>query len=433
MTDVARFSAVDEVVEDVRRKLSDEPVLQRMFSQCFVNTLETTARVLDDGTAFVLTGDIPAMWLRDSSAQVRPYVPLARRDRELRRVIRGLVRRQAQCILLDAYANAFNLEPVGQQHDDRPAASPWVWERKFELDSLCYPVQLLHDYWRATDDTSVFDETVHAALQRIVQVMRIEQHHESDSDYTFQRAHPHLPTDTLPREGAGTPVAFTGMVWSGFRPSDDACTYGYLVPANMFACVVLRFIGRFACDFYGDDALAAQADELRNQIEHGIETHGMVEHPRYGWIYAYETDGLGSHLVMDDANVPSLLSIPYLGYRQAGNPVYRNTRAFVLSNANPYYHSGRFARGVGSPHTPPGRIWHIAMCTCGLTSTDSDERDEMVRMLADTTAGTDYMHESFDPNDPSVYSRPWFAWANSLFAELVLKWVGGAPAETVRE
>lgn len=415
------YKALQQIKSAISSALEQRPRLRETLLNCFPNTLETTTRLFDDGTSFVFTGDIPAMWLRDSSAQVSPYLPLLRRDRDVQRLIAGLIRRQAKYLLIDPYANAFNAEPSGAGHaDDLPGQSPWVWERKFELDSLCYPVWLLHCYWQATGDRAIFTGDVVQMLETVVRVMRVEQHHERDSEYRFERLQPLLPSDTLSRAGRGAPVAYTGMVWSGFRPSDDACTYGYLIPANMFAVVVLGQLAQMARAL-GEADLEGSALELRDQIEHGIQAHGLVTHPTHGRIYAYETDGHGRHLLMDDANVPSLLSIPYLGYRSASDDTYRNTRRFILSPDNPYFFAGKYAAGIGSPHTPGGLIWPISLAMQGLTSTSADEREDLLETLISTTNETAFMHEAFDPNDPSHFTRPWFAWANSLFAEFALR------------
>jgi len=348
--DKPRYAAVYALIEEMRQRLADRPELAAMFAACYANTLETTVELCGDGTTFVVTGDIPAMWLRDSSVQVRPYVSLAGRDPDVRRLIRGLMRRQAADILCDPYANAFNRTPNGRGHvGDRPAPSPWVWERKFELDSLCYPIQLCHDYWWATGDRDAFDETIHHMLRRVLTVMRVEQHHDRDSTYAFARRRWPLPIGVLPFCHKGVRTNNTGMVWSGFRPSDDVCARGFHIPANMFAVVALGHVAEFADDIYDDADLGTEARRLREEIACGIETYGVVEHPRHGRIYAYETDGFGNHLLMDDANVPSLLSIPYLGYRPAGDAVYQNTRRFVLSRDNPYYVAGAYARGVRQP------------------------------------------------------------------------------------
>ncbi|NBD23718.1 glycoside hydrolase family 125 protein [Paenibacillus glycinis] len=423
------YKAVYRKIEEIASSLQQvDPGLAELFRGCYPNTLETTVELLSDDTSFVITGDIPAMWLRDSSAQIRPYVDLAGDDEDLRRLIRGVVHRQARYLALDPYANAFNMEPSGHGHTgDRPPKGPWVWERKFELDSLCYPVQLCAQYWEATGDRSVFNEDVHRMFSAIVDVMKTEQHHDRDSDYAFERSDC-PPSDTLPFGGRGTRTNFTGMVWSGFRPSDDACTYGYLIPSNMFAVVVLKKLAGLAADIYADYALFESASKLAAEIEFGIETYGKVIHPEYGMLYAYETDGFGNHNLMDDANVPSLLSIPYLGYRPADDPIYRNTRAFVLSPANPSYYAGIAACGIGSPHTPSSHIWPIALIMQGLTSTDPGEQEALIRMLASTTGGTGFMHESFHADDPETFTREWFAWANSLFGEFVCRWVEGKAA-----
>ncbi|SFJ58714.1 hypothetical protein SAMN02799624_05120 [Paenibacillus sp. UNC496MF] len=418
-------SSLAAYIEETASKLARvRPEMVQTFKQCYPNTLDTTVERLHDGTTFIITGDIPAMWLRDSSAQIRPYARLAGKDDELAAMFRGTIERQAAYLAIDPYANAFNREANGNGHQsDATKMGPWIWERKYELDSLCYPVQLCKDYYDATGDVTVFTPAFHWMLRRIVDTMSTEQRHEELSTYRFEREDILLPSDTLPFGGRGTKVNFTGMIWSAFRPSDDACKFGYLIPSNMFAAVVLGHIAEFAIAAYGDATLAADALRLKKDVEFGIETYGVVDHPRYGRIYAYETDGFGNYNLMDDANVPSLLSIPYLGYRPADDETYKRTRAFILSKDNPYYAEGRFARGVGSPHTPLGYVWHIGLIVQGLTSTDAAEKRDIVDMLAQTTAGTDYMHESFDPDRPETYTRPWFAWANSLFGQFLADWV----------
>lgn len=425
------YAAISDTVRDMRQRLAGWPELAELFASCYLNTLETTVELLDDGTTFVATGDIPAMWLRDSSAQVMPYVPLAAHDEDVRRLVRGLIQRQARYLQLDAYANAFNCSPTGPgTPGDVPEPDPWVWERKFELDSLCHPLALCHAYWAATHDAAAFDAAVHAMMWSIARQMRIEQDHDTASPYTFERPHPWAPYDTLPNQGKGTPTKRTGMIWSGFRPSDDACAFGYLIPANMFTAVTLGYLETLAGEVVHDDELAQEALSLRSDIDQGIQTYGIVEHPHYGRIYAYETDGFGNYCLMDDANVPSLLSIPYLGYCSRADPIYRNTRRFVLSPDNPYYFAGRVARGVGSPHTPAGYVWPLALAIQGMSAVDPADQQEALRMLVASSAGTGLMHESFDPDDPSRFTRPWFAWANSLFAQFVASWACGPQEPT---
>ena len=303
--------------------------------------------------------------------------------------------------------------------------SPWVWERKYEVDSLCYPIQLAYALWKVTGRTAHLTSDFRRAVSSILALWRCEQDHEASSPYRFERlTFPFDTRETLPREGKGSPVAVTGMTWSGFRPSDDACTYGYLLPANMFAVVVLGYLAEMARSVLDDLPLHDEALRLRAEIDRGIQQHGLVEHPEFGTIYAYETDGLGHHLLMDDANVPSLLALPYLGYCRPDDPIYLNTRRFVLSVCNPYFYRGTAAEGVGSPHTPSRYIWPIALLIQGLTADNNVEKDTMLDVLERTDAGTDLMHESFSADDPRAFTRPWFAWANSLFGEFLLERCG---------
>lgn len=418
---MSKYPSVYRLIDTMRELLAGQPELADMFARCFPNTLETTVTTLEDGTTFVMTGDIPAMWLRDSSAQVFPYLALAAEDEDLQRLFRGVIKRQASFLLLDPYANAFAREPGSSDHrEDLPQPDPLIWERKYELDSLCYPVHLWYHYWKRTLDASIFDDTLHRAFICILDTMQVEQHHDVHSPYTFIRPNPLQPTDTLVFQGRGTRTNMTGMIWSGFRPSDDACTFGFLIPANMFATVILHSMAEIAQVCYQDEQLAQRAQQLRSEILFGIETYGVVHHPEFGRIYAYETDGFGNYVLMDDANVPSLLSIPYLGYRPVGDPLYQQTRRFILSPDNPYYFQGRAGVGIGSPHTPHMQIWPIALSMQGLTTQHPEEQQHLLHMLMKTTAGTGFMHESFHADDPQIFTRSWFAWANSLFAEFVL-------------
>nr|WP_246426810.1 glycoside hydrolase family 125 protein [Paenibacillus rhizosphaerae] len=405
-------------------QLAGETHLLDIFQNAIRNTWGTTLKRMEDGTTFVITGDIPAMWLRDSAAQVRPFLVLAKEDPEAADMIEGLVRRQLDSILLDPYANAFNEEANGRGHQaDETEMTPWIWERKYEIDSLCYPIQLSYLLWKNTGRTLQFQGSFRQAAEAILNLWTVEQRHEERSPYRFQRRDC-VPSDTLVRDGKGAETAYTGMTWSGFRPSDDACEYGYLVPSNMFAVVVLGYLQEIAKEVLQDEELHGRATKLAQEIEQGIREHGIVQHPEFGPIYAYETDGLGHHNLMDDANVPSLLSIPYLGYRDASDEVYQNTRRFILSRNNPYYFEGTAAEGIGSPHTPEGYIWHIALAMQGLTADSREEKLRLLQVMSRTDAGTGLMHESFKADDPAEYTRPWFSWANMMFCELLMDYCG---------
>jgi meiotically up-regulated gene 157 (Mug157) protein len=417
---------IDELIAETTaavRERSDERVAER-FERCFADTLHSTMTPMPDGTVFMLTGDIPAMWLRDSSAQLAPYLHFAADRPELADLLVAVNRRQLDAIALDPYANAFNAEPNGHgHHDDRTDASPWVWERKYEIDSLCYPLQLAHDLWLATGRSDHLDERYRAAVTAAMGVWRTEQHHEGRSPYRFQRFDAPL-SDTLVRDGLGPETAFTGLSWSGFRPSDDATRYGYNVPGNLFAAVTLAGVETIAVDVLDDEALAADARSLRLELEAAVDAHGVVSTDRYGDVYAYEVDGFGNALLMDDANVPSLLSLPFLGWCAPDDARYLATRRFLLSEDDPSFFVGSAARGIGSPHTPDDHIWPIALAMEGLTSTDDAERARLLDTLLRTDAGTGVMHESFHKDDPATFTRPWFSWANAMFCEFVLDVVG---------
>ena len=394
--------------------------LAPLAKQCFLNTIETTVQQQSDGSYFVITGDIPAMWLRDSAAQVRPYVRFAKEDPGLQEIIEGVIEKQAQLVCIDPYANAFREAANGKAYEykDDTKFNDHVWERKYEVDSLCAPLYLGHYYWKSTGKDVIFTSAYRRMIENIIQVFTTEQNH-AESEYYFRRSDC-VKSDTLPNRGLGRPVNRTGMTWSGFRPSDDCCKFGYLIPSNMMAVKALTFASEICRECYRDEKLAAECGTLAEEIQDGILDYGIVDHPKYGKIYAYETDGFGNYNLMDDANSPSLLAMPYLGCCDKADPLYRNTRKFILSSDNPYYFEGSFGKGVGSPHTPWGYVWHIGIVMQALTSVDRDEIMDCLDILAKTHAGTNYMHESFDPGDPAEFTRSWFAWANTLFAELLV-------------
>lgn len=410
-----------EKAEEKERKLKEVyPELAPFFKKCFLNTIETTVSQLDDGTAFVITGDIPAMWLRDSAAQLTPYIRYASQDDGLKEIIRGVIKRYTRYINIDPYSNAWCAVKTSAHSDDKTDFyHDLIWERKYETDSLCAPIYLSYNYYRATLDTSIFTDEFRTMLYNILNVFKREQNH-SNSPYFFKREN--CPsTDTLPNDGLGNEVSYTGMTWSGFRPSDDRCVYGYLVPSNMMAVVALKKAAEMACLGYEDTKLESECRSLAFDIDEGIKEHAIIETEKNGKIYAYETDGKGKFILMDDANSPSLLAAPFLEYLKPTDEIYKNTRRFILSNSNPWYFDGACAKGIGSPHTGTGKIWHISLIMQALTSTDNDEIRSCISMITSTHADTYLMHESFNKNDPEDFTRPWFAWANSLFAELMIR------------
>lgn len=426
-------AAVEALIPRIQRSLAD-PALATIFENCFPNTLDTTVWA---GThqgkpdTYVVTGDIDAMWLRDSSAQLWPYLPLAKEDEKLREVLEGAIRRQARMILLDPYANAFMRDataaPLNWAVQDKTEHHPGVGERKWEVDSLCYPIRLAHGYWQSTGDTKPFDAQWKEAAWTIVRTFRAQQRKLSPGPYSFQRETP-VSTDTCPLGGWGNPALPVGMIFSMFRPSDDACIYPLFVPANLFAVVSLRQLASLAAKVLGDVKLAAESEALAAEVEYALHQHGKVRHASLGGLWAYEVDGYGNALMMDDANAPGLLSLPYLGCCALDDPLYLRTRAFVLGPSNPYFFRGKAAEGIGGPHEGLNMIWPMSILMRAFTSVDEREIRQCLRWLRDTTAGTGFMHETFEKDDPAKFTRLWFAWANTLFGELIVKLALERPA-----
>ena len=427
---------IEAEIERVSSMLTN-PRLAWMFSNCFPNTLDTTVHYGEDldgnPDTFVYTGDIPAMWMRDSGAQVWPYVQFADRDPALAKMIAGVIRRQMKCICIDPYANAFNVEPVGAANrTDWPEADPYVFERKWELDSHCYPVRLAYAYWKKTRDTSVFDSTWEEAVGKMLQVMREQQRRDGYGEYRFLRV-TDRQLDTKCVVGNGNPARYTGLIASSFRPSDDATTFEFLVPSNFMAVSSLRKASEILSEVCGNDIMAQECLDLASEVETGLRNHAVYDHPEYGQIYAFEVDGYGNKYLMDDANVPSLLAMAYLDESLADDPVYINTRRYVWSGDNPYFFRGMAGEGIGGPHIGVEVIWPMSIMMKAFTSDDDAEIQDCIRQLMITDAGKGFMHESFHKDDASVFTREWFAWQNTLFGELILKIVNEGKVELLNE
>ena len=423
-----RSEAVEQEIARVCGLLTNER-LRWMFANCFPNTLDTTVHYREDEEGnpdtYVYTGDIPAMWLRDSGAQVWPYVQLCGNDPALRKMIAGVIRRQFRLINIDPYANAFNDGPTGAGEDvgyPGHVQDPWVFERKWEIDSHCYPIRLAHHYWKTTGDESVFDAEWVAAMRNILATLRDQQMKEGPGDYTFLRV-TDRQLDTRCHVGRGNPVKPVGLISSAFRPSDDATTFGFLVPSNFMAVSSLRKAAEILSTVNGEQELAAGCTALADEVSAALQQYAVVEHPVYGKIYAFEVDGFGSVQLMDDANVPSLLAMPYLGDVERTDPVYENTRRFVWSTDNPYFWRGPAGEGIGGPHIGVEMIWPMSIMMRAFTSTDDAEIRDCIIALMTTDAGTGFMHESFSRHDAADFTRAWFAWQNTLFGELILKLV----------
>jgi meiotically up-regulated gene 157 (Mug157) protein len=418
-------TAIEDVIAQFKLKVKDQE-LSWLFENCFPNTLDTTVFYAErDGApdTYVITGDIDAMWLRDSSAQVWPYLSFIKNDTKLKLLISGVINRQTYFILQDPYANAFykDTSKVSRWASDRTDMKPGIHERKWEIDSLCYPIRLAYRYWKETGDTKPFNPNWKESIKLILKTFKEQQRKTDHGPYHFQR-----PTEgaigTLPMKGYGFPVKPNGLICSMFRPSDDATIFPFLVPSNFFAVVSLSQAAEMVDAIFKDHALSSELQGLAAEVKQALRQHAIVQHPTFGKIYAFEVDGFGNHNLMDDANLPSLLSLPYLNALPVNDAVYQNTRRFALSVSNPYFYKGRVAEGIGGPHV--GRdnmIWPLGIIARGLTSTNDTEIRHCITMLKTTHADTGFIHETFNQDDPADFTRKWFAWGNTIFGEFLWK------------
>ncbi|MGH7950493.1 MAG: glycoside hydrolase family 125 protein [Limisphaerales bacterium] len=416
--------AVEKIIAKIQSSIGNKE-LAWMFGNCFPNTLDTTVdfEVINGRPdTYVITGDINAMWLRDSSAQVWPYLPLMGEDPRLQQLIAGVIARQTRYVLKDPYANAFYKDEnkISEWKSDFTEMKPGVHERKWEVDSLCYTIRLAHGYWKTSKDIAPFDDAWREAISKIVQTFREQQRKHGKGPYHFMRR-TEIQSDTLAGRGYGNPAKPVGMIFSMFRPSDDATIFPFLVPSNFFAVVSLRQAAEMLEQIHHDAPSAGQCSALADEVESALREHAIVNHKTVGKIFPYEVDAFGDFYCIDDGNIPSLLSLPYIGAVKPDDEIYRNTRHFVLSGNNPYYCEGKAADGPGGPHVGMDMIWPLGLITEALTSTDDSEIHQCLMTLQKTHAGTGFMHEAFNKDDPTKFTRPWFAWANTIFGELILK------------
>ncbi|BDA45911.1 Meiotically up-regulated gene 157 protein [Coccomyxa sp. Obi] len=412
----------------------EQEELIALCGRCLYNSLTRAIKVKGSGDmVFVATGDIDDMWIRDSAVQLSIYFPRITGRPALRRVIEGGIRAQAFYILQDPYANAYT-----HTWRERNAWSPshrrigrggWVATRNYELDSGAYFINMLWNYYttpglfaaeRFLNETMIVD-----AVALMVRTWQTEQHHERDSDYRYSE---------LLRDGKGPKSNYTGMSWSGYRPSDDPQVYGYNVPVNMYAAGALERAVALNERVWRSAGLGAHAARLADDIRQGIEKWGVVTMKDGTRVYAYEVDGMGNSLLnFDDPNVPSLLSIPLLGYAHYDPEIYAATRARILSPANAWYFEGSALRGLGSPHTPHSHVWPLAMSVQGLTTEDAEEQALLLRQLLATQCGTGLMHESVHVSSPEVCTRPWFEWANAMAVVFIENALGNACDDAAEE
>ncbi|KAK0617053.1 hypothetical protein B0T14DRAFT_435043 [Immersiella caudata] len=442
---------VEDTILGMKEAIRD-PDLFRLFENCFPNTLDTAitwkgkakdkAGHKDEELTFITTGDIPAMWLRDSANQLQSYLSLLRPSSapsSLASLFRGAINLQSRYILSAPHCNAFyapseaNLTASSysfSSHDAvSPSPPPSVFECKYELDSLAAFLQLSHDYHSATSDTTFFSSshsswttTIETILNTTTELLAgtyTPDGTPSLPPYTFQRT-TSSSYETLPNTGIGSPVKVgTGMVRSAFRPSDDACTYQLFIPGNMMFSSYLSLCAGIM-EKVGRGDTARRMRSMAEGIRQGVERYGRTWHRRWGKIYAYEVDGFGGTAVMDDANIPSLLSTPLSGYLDRNDPIYQNTRRFVLSQDNPYYMFGAVINGTGGPHVGPGMAWPMSLIVRILTSDDDAEIVSSLKQILSSTNKLGLIHESVNSHDASIWTRQWFSWANGLFGQMIL-------------
>lgn len=418
---------VEATIKDMSSTISD-PDLFRLFENTWPSTVDTTVKWQgksadnpDEELAFIITGDINAMWMRDSANQLQSYKAILHDD-QIDALYRGAINLQGRYMRLFPHCNAFQPPPesgmpaVNEHPDDvvTPAYDPEVvFECKYEIDSLGAFFQLSYDYYHATGDGDFFGkfqwkESVRSVLDTVKEMMQGTYNDDGsvrESPYTWQRESPYA-SETLVNKGAGAPVkGGLGLVRSFFRPSDDSVIYQYFIPGNM---MLARYLEACVDIMQPIDAgMAQEMADIASGIRKGIQEHAVVKHPQFGDIYAFEVDGYGSHSLMDDSNLPSLLSIPHLGYSKNDDEIYKNTRAFALSTANPYYAHGPVINATGGPHLGPGMGWPMAVITQILTSDDNDEITGGIKQLMGSTSGLGLMHESVNSHNESLWTRPW--------------------------
>lgn len=445
---------VEKIIDDMTSRMVDKD-LARIFENAFPNTLDTTVKWHVDGTekqnkkkkkhgdnkwdgpqSFIVTGDINAEWLRDSTNQLAQYQPLAKKDKAIHNLILGAINTQAEFVITSPYCNAF--QPPGPSHlmatnngqADRvhPAFEPsFVFECKYELDSLAAFLSLANQFYNHTGSTEFVTKRWLLAVETLLEVVNEQSKPTFDiqtgsfvkNEYTFQRD-TNSATETLSLGGVGNPLApGTGLVRSAFRPSDDATILGFFIPANAMISVELQRAGEMLTD-NGHAQLGNKMRQRGHLIRDGILEHGIVKHRHWGRVFAFEVDGFGSSILMDDANLPSLLALPLLGFVPTSDTVYQNTRQMILSKTgNPYYLTGRSFQGIGGPHIGPSHAWPMSLLVQAMTTNDDLEIAECVNMVKKASA-LGLVHESVNVNSVRDYTRSWFAWANSVFAQTIL-------------
>lgn len=437
-------SGVEKAIKKLEKHIAD-PDLFRLFENTFPNTLDTAikwhgwaANNTNEELTFVITGDIDAMWIRDSANQIAPYKTVMNdKSDDVASVFRGTINMQARYLIQFPYCNAF--QPPREAsittvyNGGRYKVTPHydenvVFTCNFELDDWGGFLQLSHDYYEKTQDIDFFGafqwipavQSIMASIEEMRQPTYGPDGEWMVPVYTFQSS-TMSAFGTLGNNGFMNPVNYTGMARSPFRPSDDTAMFDFGIAANMMLSRYLESTSSIMAQLpNAPKGLARQMKDVASEIRDGIETFGIVQAPNGQKIYAYEVDGFGGRILMDDANIPSLLSAPFLGYLDKEDATYLRTRAFLLSKSNPWYCSGTVISAIGSPHIRPCAVWPMSKIMQAMTTDNYWEIFGALKEIVGSTSGLGLIHESVDSNDASKWTRQWFTWANGLFGQLIM-------------
>ncbi|PFH52869.1 glycoside hydrolase family 125 protein [Amanita thiersii Skay4041] len=436
-------SAVEKVIGDMKSLIKD-PDVARLFENTFPNTLDTTVKYFnpDENLAFIITG-VKAQWLRDTANQFAHYHSLLSIDSELATLVKAVINNEARYVAEYPYCGAFQPPPesgLASTHNDwadgvtvnPPVNNQTVFECKYEIDSLCGFLKLSRSYYQATKDASFMNNNWRDAIDQIFRVINEQSQPTFDENFNFISFYNWTGgngalSPMVDNGGNGEPKAYTGLVGTHHRPSDDLSVFAFLTPANAMLSVELNHLADILDDTKQLRNVSEQAREWSVRIHDAIWKTTVVDN-----IFAYETNGFGGRYVMDDANVPSLLSLPYLGFLEKHHPAYSATRKLLLSPRNPYFAAGKSFNGVGGPHVDPLHPWPMSHISAIFGTDDDNEILTSLYTIVNNTQGLGLIHESQSIRDSS-YTRSWFAWANSYFAEMVLDLAERKPGLILKE
>ncbi|PNP46590.1 hypothetical protein TGAMA5MH_02048 [Trichoderma gamsii] len=425
--------AVEKVISDLKSQLKD-PDVARLFENTFPSTLDTTVKYFDPSLnlAFIITGDITAQWLRDTGNQFAHLYKLLPHDKNLQALVKAVINTEARYISQYPYCGSFQPPP---ESGLAPSVNDWatdvvvnppvnnqtVFECKYELDSLAGFLKITRSYYANTKDSSFINDNWNAAMSQIVRVLYEQSQSSWSSDFEWVSYYNWTGTagalsPMVPNSGNGEPKQANGLVASSHRPSDDLCVFNFITSDNAMMSVELANVANMLSKIGVQKSLATQLSQYSNTIKQAVWAHTRATNG----IFAYETNGIGAQYIMDDANVPSLVSLPYLGFLERSDPTYQKTKAAMFSRANPYYAAGKSWNGIGGPHVNATYPWPMSHIS-GIFGTDDDnEIKQRLAIILENTSGLGLIHESVNIYNTSVYTRPWFAWANSYFAEMIL-------------